>query len=262
MAEMPDILARICEAKRDEIADLKRAGRAGLASAASGQSPPRGFRAALAAGPEVALIAEVKKASPSAGLIRPDFDPVAVACAYERGGAACISVLTDRRFFQGDPAFIPLIKGQVRLPLLRKDFILDEVQVLEARALGADACLLIVAALEPGGLEQLMAGVRNLGMDALVEVHDEGEMRVALDAGADLVGVNNRDLRTFEVDLAVTERLAARVPEGVVLVAESGIRGRPDVERLKACGVDAVLVGETLMRQPDVEAAARQLTGA
>ena len=260
MKHMPDILAKICAAKRVEIAELTEGTRCAFEKAAAQQAAPRGFRAALAGKDFVSLIAEVKKASPSAGVIRADFDPVALAGAYERGGAACVSVLTDRQFFQGDPAFLARVHEAVALPLLRKDFILDEVQVAEARALGADACLLIVAALEPEQLGTLMDAARALGMDALVEVHSEDEMAMALDAGADLVGINNRDLRSFEVSLATTERLAPLAPDGVVLVAESGIRTRADVQRLKACGVHAVLVGETLMRSEDVEAAARALT--
>jgi len=260
--EMPDILARICAAKRAEIDELAGRDRAELQSAADRQGAPRGFRARLAAEPGVALIGEVKRASPSAGVIREDFDPVELACAYQRGGAACVSVLTDRQFFQGDPAYLGRIRQAVELPLLRKEFILDGLQVLEARALGADAYLLIAAALQPPLLSGLLAAGRELGMDALVEVHDERELDVALAAGADLVGINNRDLRTFQVSLAVTERLAPRVPEGVLLVAESGIRDRADVERLGGSGVKAVLVGETLMRADDVESATRALVGA
>ncbi len=258
---MPDILATICAAKRREIDELARRGRAELRSAAGRPAAPRGFRSRLAAGPGVAVIAEVKRASPSAGVIREDFDPVELARAYERGGAACISVLTDREFFRGEPSYLARVRDAVGLPLLRKDFILDELQVLEARALGADAFLLIVAALAPAPLEELLAAGRALGMDALVEVHDERELDLALGAGADLVGVNNRDLRTFEVSLQVTERLAPRVPEGVLLVAESGIKGRADVARLAACGVRAVLVGEALMRADDVASATRRLVG-
>ncbi|MHC4591556.1 MAG: indole-3-glycerol phosphate synthase TrpC, partial [Planctomycetota bacterium] len=217
MSEMPDILAKICAAKRGEIEALNAGALDGLAREAARQDAPRGFRAALAAAPGVALIAEVKKASPSAGEIREDFDPVDIARAYERGGAACISVLTDRQFFQGDPAYLTQIREAVGLPLLRKDFILDELQVLEARAIGADAYLLIVAALEPGQVEGLLAAGRELGMDALLEVHDEAELDAALSAGADLIGINNRNLHTFEVSLGVTERLAPRVPADVLL---------------------------------------------
>ena len=258
---MPDILARICEAKREEIAALRAAGRAELDRAAADQDAPRGFRRALAGADGIALITEVKKASPSAGVIRPDFDPAAIARAYERGGAACVSVLTDRRFFQGSPDFLTRVRAAASLPLLRKDFILDECQVVEARALGADAYLLIVAALDPGALAHLTAVGRELGMDPLVEVHGERELDVALEAGADLVGVNNRNLHTFEVSLETSERLAPRAPPGVLLVGESGIRSRADVARLKACGVRAVLVGESLMRADDVEAATRELVG-
>ena len=267
MTDMPDILATICAAKRIEIAEMTDGVRCAFQKAAEQQGPPRGFRAALAAGrsgaeaPAVALIAEVKKASPSAGILRADFDPVAIARAYERAGSACISVITDRRFFQGDPSHLARIRQAVRLPLLRKDFILDPIQVTEARALGADACLLIVAALEPAALHELTVAVRELGMDALVEVHDERELALALDASADLIGINNRDLRSFKVSLAVAERLAPLAPEGVVLVAESGIKTRADVERLKAAGVRAILVGETLVRAEDVEAATRSLVG-
>jgi indole-3-glycerol phosphate synthase len=262
MAKMPDILERICRAKRREIAALRKSNAAALAQAADRQSRPRGFRAALESAAGVALIAEVKKASPSVGLIRQDFDPVGIARAYEQGGAACISVLTDSPFFQGESEHLSRVRQAVAVPVLRKDFILDEVQVLETRALGADAYLLIVAALEPPLLDELLAAGRELGMDALVEVHDEGELATALSAGADLIGINNRDLRTFAVSLDVTERLASRVPSHALLVAESGIKTRADVERLKACGVKAVLVGESLMRAADIEAATRALLGA
>lgn len=261
MSDMPDILARICRAKRAEIEALSQLGRAELLAAAAVQGPARPFRAALSEAPGVALIAEIKKASPSAGVIRPDFDPVQLARAYERAGAAGISVLTDRQFFQGSPRHLEQVREAVPLPALRKDFVLDPLQVVETRALGADACLLIAAALERPALVELMATARELGMDPLVEVHDERELDLALEAGADLVGINNRDLRTFQVNIATTERLAPAVPDGVLLVAESGIRARADVERLKACGVKAVLVGESLMRAPDVESAARALAG-
>jgi len=262
MTDMPDVLARICAVKRTEIAELHRADAAELRRAADRQSPPRGFRSAIAATDGVALIAEVKKASPSAGVIRQDFDPEAIARAYQAGGATCISVLTDAPFFQGSPTYLSRIRREVPLPLLRKDFILDELQVTEARALGADACLLIVAALQPDQLAGLMEACRALGMDALVEVHDEAELGIALDAGADLVGVNNRNLRTFEVDLAVSERLASLVPERVPLVAESGIKTPDDVRRLGECGIAAVLVGETLMRAADIAAATHDLASA
>ncbi|NLW49688.1 MAG: indole-3-glycerol phosphate synthase TrpC [Candidatus Brocadiaceae bacterium] len=258
---MPDILARICRAKRDEIDALARVGRSALLARAARQPAPRAFRKALCDAPGTALIAEVKKASPSVGVIRADFDPARMARDYERGGAAALSVLTDRPFFQGSPDFVEHVRQATALPVLRKDFLLDPLQVIEARGLGADACLLIVAALEAAALRDLMALARDLHMDALVEAHDGHELDVALDAGADLVGVNNRNLRTFEVTLETAERLAGRVPDGVVLVAESGIRTPADVERLRACGVKAILVGETLMRAADPGAAARALMG-
>ncbi|MFO8006107.1 MAG: indole-3-glycerol phosphate synthase TrpC [Candidatus Brocadiia bacterium] len=261
MSEMPDILRRICRKKREEIERLRCAGADQLRRAAAERGEPRGFRNALAAHDTVALIAEVKRASPSAGIIREDFDPVAIAQAYARAGAAAVSVLTDAEFFQGSPAFLERVREAVELPVLRKEFILDEIQVIEARALGADAYLLIVAALEPDELAHLMAVGRELGVDPLVEVHDERELDAALEAGADLVGINNRDLRTFEVDLKVTERLAARLPEETAVVAESGIKTRADVVQLKVFGIDAILVGETLMRAEDIQAAAGELTG-
>jgi indole-3-glycerol phosphate synthase len=250
MRDMPDILARICRAKHAEIEALAETGRAALLAAAAGQEAPRAFRAALSEAPGVALIAEVKKASPSAGVIRPDFDPARIARAYERGGAAAVSVLTDREFFQGSPGFVEEVRRAADLPALRKDFLLDPLQIIESRALGADACLLIVTALDAALLAELMGLSRDLGMDALVEAHDERELDAALAAGADLVGINNRDLRTFEVSLATAERLAPAVPDGVLVVAESGIRTFADVERLQECGVKAVLVGETCAHGP------------
>ena len=222
--------------------------------------------------PSVALIAEVKKASPSAGLIRPDFDPVRIACEYEAAGANCLSVLTDEKFFQGSLEHLRQVRSAVKLPLLRKDFIIDERQVLEAAEWGADAILLIVAILGGAELGRLLALAAGAGLAALVEVHDEPELDRALAAGATLIGVNNRDLKTFKVDLATTERLAARLvcssPGGPrssrpapLLVAESGIHTRGDVERLARCGARAILVGESLMRQPDIGAKVRELMG-
>lgn len=215
---------------------------------------------------EVALIAEVKKASPSAGLIRPDFDPVAIARAYERAGATCLSVLTDKQFFQGSLAFLKAIREAVSLPLLRKDFILDERQIREAIEWGADAILLIVAILEDAALRRLHALACEAGLGVLVEVHDEAELERALAVQPALIGVNNRDLKSFRVDLATTERLAAQLRKQaagttVLLVAESGIHNRADVARLKACGAGAILVGESLMRQADIEGGVRELLG-
>lgn len=223
--------------------------------------PLRGFRRALADGDAPAVIAEIKRRSPSKGLIRPDLDPVSCAEAYASGGAAALSVLTDEHYFGGRLDYLRQVREAVPLPLLRKDFVIDAYQLDEARVAGADAVLLIVAALEPGPLGTLHGHARALGLDVLVEVHDEAELEVALGVGANLIGVNNRDLRTFDVDLAVTERLASRLPEGedVLLVAESGIADNDDVQRLHKAGATAFLVGESLMREPDVGLALRRL---
>ena len=260
MTDMPDILKRICEVKREEIARLRAAGDGRLRKLLAGQTPPRGFRRALTAGDAVSLIAEVKRASPSAGLIRPDFEPAEIARQYEAGGARCLSVLTDERFFQGSLDYLAEARNAVSLPVLRKDFILDEMQVLEARAWGADCVLLIVAALDGALLARLLQVATDLGLDALVEVHSRQEMETALSVGACMVGINNRDLRTFQVSLDTTRALAPAVPEGVTVVAESGIHSREDVADLKTYGVDAVLVGESLMRSDDLVAAARGLS--
>ena len=215
-----------------------------------------------------ALIAEVKKASPSAGVICPDFDHVRIALEYEAAGASCLSVLTDEKFFQGSLRYLKEIREVVKLPLLRKDFIIDERQVLEAVEWGADAVLLIAAILSDAQLKHLQALATQAGLAALVEVHDEAELDRALSAGAELVGVNNRDLKTFKVDLVVTERLAARLGasppaarRSPLLVAESGIRTRADVERLTKCGARAILVGESLMKHADLRAGVRELLG-
>jgi len=216
---------------------------------------------------DVGLIAEVKKASPSLGVICADFDPVRIARAYEDAGASCLSVLTDEPFFQGSLAFLKAIRAAVGLPLLRKDFIIDERQILEAIAWGADAILLIVAILSDDQLAHFHALADAAGLAALVEVHDEAELERALRCGARLVGVNNRDLRTFRVDLGTTERLAARLwsvsetPDQILLVAESGIHSRADVLRLKACGARAILVGESLMKSGAVAPKAAELLG-
>jgi indole-3-glycerol phosphate synthase len=260
---MSDILAKIAAYKLDEVA-VRKAERtvAAVEAAAQAASPPRGFRAALerAHGPgRLSLIAEIKKASPSKGLIRADFDPPQLARAYETGGAACLSVLTDGPSFQGADDYLVAARGAVALPCIRKDFLVDPWQVAESRALGADAILVILAMVDDAVAAALMAEARRFGMDALVEVHDEPEMARAGALGAELVGVNNRDLRTFVTDLAVTERLAPHTPKNALLVTESGIFTAEDAARLERCGARAMLVGESLMRQADVNAATRVL---
>ena len=260
---MSDILDRIAAYKREEVAARKAARPlAEVEAAAKAASPPRGFRAALARahGPgRLALIAEIKKASPSRGVIREDFDPPALARAYELGGAACLSVLTDGPSFQGDDSYLAAARASTALPCIRKEFLVDPWQVAESRALGADAILVILAMVDDARAADLLSAARAHGMDALVEAHDEAEMARAASLGADLVGVNNRDLRTFNVDLAVTERLAAAAPPAALLVTESGIFTSADAARLEACGAKAMLVGESLMRQADVAAATRHL---
>ncbi|MCA6254243.1 MAG: indole-3-glycerol phosphate synthase TrpC [Phenylobacterium sp.] len=262
---MTDILAQIAEYKRVDVAGRKAARpQAQVEAAAASATPPRGFATALSARASpghLALIAEIKKASPSKGLIRADFDPPNLARAYAEGGAACLSVLTDGPSFQGDDADLVAARAAVTLPCLRKDFLVDPWQVAESRALGADAILVILAMVDDILAAELLSEAARLGMDALVEVHDEAEMGRAGRLGARLVGVNNRNLRTFVTDLAVTERLAAQRPENAQLVTESGIFTRADAERLSHSGAVAMLVGESLMRQPDVTAASRDLLG-
>lgn len=254
------VLERIVEAKRVEVKRLR--GREGaLRSAAAAAPPARGFREAVCRAGEVRVIAELKRRSPGAGEIRPQLVPARLASVYESAGAAAISVLTDREYFGGALEELSVVRRAVAVPVLRKDFVLEAVQVFEARAAGADAVLLIARILEPGALRSLVGLAEELGMDALVEVHDGVELERALEAGARLVGVNNRDLGTFETSLEVTFELCGRVPSGCVLVSESGIRGGEDVARLGAAGVDAVLVGEWLLRREDVGAAVAELVG-
>ena len=255
-------LQEICAHKREEVAARKRAiGQAELDARILEQSPPRGFRRALEGVPGYGLIAEIKKASPSKGLIRADFDPPAHARAYEAGGAACLSVLTDERYFLGADDYLVAARAACALPVLRKDFMVDPWQVAEARALGADAILIIVAALSDAHMAEIEAAAIEHGMDALIEVHDAAELDRALQLKSRLIGVNNRDLRDFSVDFARTYELVGRAPAGCTFVAESGLATRADLDAMAEHGVRCFLVGEALMRQADVEAATRALLG-
>ena len=254
-------LAEICASKRSEVGARKVEGLAKWPA----PSPVRGFEAAMRAKAATgfALVAEIKKASPSKGLIRADFNPADHARAYEAGGAACLSVLTDAPYFQGHEDYLVAARAACALPVLRKDFMVDPWQVGEARAMGADAILIIVAALDDGTMAEIEAAARALDMDVLVEVHDDAELERALKLQSKLIGVNNRNLKTFEVDLATTVQLAKLVPPDILLVCESGISTHTDCTRMAAHGVRSFLVGESLMRQSDVEAATRMLlTGA
>lgn len=262
MSALPSILQEILAVKAEEVAARRRRrDLAAITALAAQQPPPRGFarrlRALAAEGP--AVIAEVKKASPSAGIIRADFRPAAIAASYAAAGAACLSVLTDERFFQGSDRYLAEARAACSLPVLRKDFTIDPWQVYESRALGADCILLIAAALERTRMQALYGLARELGLDVLVEVHDERELEGALATGADLVGVNNRDLRRFVTDLGVSERLRPLIPEEKIMVTESGIHSPEDVARLRGCGIDAFLVGEAFMRAADPGAALRSL---
>jgi indole-3-glycerol phosphate synthase len=258
------ILDEILAVKRAEVAAARAARpQSEVDAAARGAGPVRGLLRALRrpAGEPVRAIAEIKRASPSAGAIRAGADPAAIARDYARAGASAISVLTDRRFFDGELGFLARCRAAVELPLLRKDFLIDPYQVAEARAAGADAVLLIVAALVPSQLAELLDAARDVALDALVEVHDLDEVDIALAAGATLLGVNHRDLRTFAIDMTLTAQIAPRVPPDVVLVGESGIRTRDDVRALAAAGAHAVLVGEQLMRATSPGDALLELLG-
>ena len=273
------ILDTIVEHKFMEVADRRsRVSLDELKARLADASPTRGFARALRPGampkaldghaapvePEtkrVALIAEVKKASPSAGIIRADFDPVAIARTYEEAGANCLSVLTDEKFFQGHDDYLRAVREAVSIPMIRKDFCVDPYQIYETRVLGADAILLIVAALTPSQINEYHAIATEIGLDVLVETHTEEEMQVAVDAGATLVGINSRDLKRFITDLSAVDRLAPMAPAGSTLVAESGIKTPADVDRVRRAGAHAILVGESLMRQPDIAQAVKELMG-
>lgn len=257
---MSTVLDDIVQHKRQEVAAARRqTPESQLRRQCESAAAPRGFRDALAAAPAPGLIAEVKKASPSAGIIRPDFEPVRIAQTYEAAGANCLSVLTDEKYFQGHLDFLKEIRAAVQIPVMRKEFIIDRYQVLEARAAGADCILLIAECLNDEELNELYGCARDLQMDVLIELYDPENLQRVLDTGTQLLGINNRDLRTFKTSLEHTFDLKAHVPDHVLLVSESGIRTHDDVRRLREAGVGGVLVGESLMRQPDITAAVHGL---
>ena len=260
---MSDVLKKICDIKRAAVAKRKqRTSLADVERAARAAAPPRGFAAALSAKTakgEYALIAEIKKASPSAGVIRADFDPAPLARAYQAAGAACLSVLTEEDHFQGDDAHLQSARAAVSLPVIRKDFMLEPYQVVEARAIGGDCILLIMAALSDSQARELEICAMENELDVLIEVHDEPEMERALKLKSPLIGVNNRNLKTLATDLATTERLAKMLPKDRVLVAESGLKTPADLARMARAGAQRFLIGESLMREKDVEAATRKL---
>ena len=259
---MPSILDEIVAYKRTFVAERRLRMPLEEVRARCETTPkPPSLREALTCEPEAAVIAEIKKASPSKGLIRADFDPAEIARIYEDGGASALSVLTDEKFFQGCDEYLTDARDVVGIPILRKDFTVDPYQIYEARAIGAAAVLLITAILTPDEIVSHLELCREVGLDALVETHTEEEVRTAIDSGARIVGINNRDLRTFETHLDTTLKLIGRIPEDLVKVSESGIRTREDVVRLRDAGVDAVLVGESLMREPDIGRKLRELLG-
>lgn len=266
LADTPDILKKILDHKRGEVAAAKAAvPLSELRARLPGLPPVKGFAASLEKTVTVgrtAIIAEVKKGSPSKGVIRADFNPLTIASVYAENGASCISVLTDEHFFLGKLAFLTEIRKMVNIPLLRKDFIFDPYQVYEARGAGADAILLIAAMLDLSRLKELGSLARELGLDVLLEVHDREELESALETDCRLIGINNRSLRTFVTDLATTEQLAPFVPADRLIVAESGINTRAEIDRLQRAGAKAFLIGESLMREPDMGAKLRELLGA
>lgn len=266
MPDTPDILKKIVDYKREELAEAKAATSLAVLKArlADLEDVPRGFVRALAdacGSGRTPIIAEVKKGSPSKGIIRADFDPRAIAETYQQNGATCLSVLTDEHFFLGHTSFLALIREQVKLPLLRKDFIFDPYQIYEARTAGADAVLLIAAMLDLPTIEDFAGLARELSLDILLEVHNQVELEMALRTDCRLIGINNRNLRTFVIDLATTEQLSPLVPSGRMVVAESGIVERSDIIRLQKAGAKAFLVGESLMREADIGAKLRELVG-
>ena len=260
---MSDVLTKICDVKRAAVAKRKqRVSLAEVEARAKASSPTRGFAKALSAKADAghyALIAEIKKASPSAGLIRADFDPAALARAYAKAGAACLSVLTEEDHFQGDDAHLRAARDAVSLPVIRKDFMIEPYQVIETRAIGADCILLIMAALTDAVVAELESCAIQFSLDVLIQVHDEAELTRALKLKSSLIGVNNRNLKTLVTDLGVTERLAALLPKDRMLVAESGLKTPADLARMARCGAKRFLIGESLMKQNDVEAATRAL---
>ena len=265
MSEAATVLKNIISRKWEQVAERKqRCGMGQLQAMMNGQSASRGFVRALEARVgtgRAAVVAEIKKASPSKGVIREHFQPAEIAASYAQGGAACLSVLTDEDFFQGADAHLQQARAACSLPVLRKDFVVDPYQVMEARAIGADCILLIATALADAQFAELNAAAGELGLDVLIEVHDREDLERSLGFGHTLVGINNRDLKTFEVDTTLSARLRPLIPQGRMVVAESGISSKEDVELLKRAGVNGILVGEALMTAPDVGAKVRELSG-
>ena len=260
LMDAPDVLKKIAAYKVDEVATLRDdISIEELREIARDQAPARGFAKAIQTASNPALICEVKKASPSKGIIREDFDPIAIAKAYEAGGATCLSVLTDGPGFMGSPDIFKAVRATTHLPLLRKDFLIDPIQVTESRAMGADCILIIMAMIDDDTARALMEEATALGMDALVETHDENELARAVKLGASLIGINNRDLRTFETSLDTFETLAGQVPKTATLIAESGIFTKDDIRRLAKHGAQGYLIGESFMRQDDIESAVKTL---